>query len=450
VGRVMSSAPPRAPSPSRSARWRAAVTALAGVSLVAVVFALVAGGSRAPSVVPASPALTLRPGQSTVEQIGVLQAAARSRPRNAEVLAGLGVAYYQRVRETGDFSYYVRAQGVLDHALRLQPDNLTATVGMATIALARHDFAGGLRYALRARSLNPLGVAGFAGVIDGQVETGRYREAAQSIQQFVDLRPGLPSYARVSYFRELHGDLTGAVDAMGYAISAGGETPENVAYVQTLLGDLQFLRGRVSEAKAAYRLALGGVGHYVPAQVGLAQVQAVQGHLPAAIGELRDAVTRLPLPQYIVALGEDELAAGRPAAARTDFALIGAEERLLEANGVNTDVDLALFEAGHGDPRRGLTLARRAWQRASSIRSADAMGWALTRAGNPLAGLVWARRALTLGSRDPFLLYHAGAAAAGAGQRTLAARYLRESLALNPRFSAYYAPLARRALRAVT
>ena len=36
------------------------------------------------------------------------------------------------------------------------------------------------------------------------------------------------------------------------------------------------------------------------------------------------------------------------AAAQRDYALVGAEVRLLRANGVNTDVDLALFEANHG------------------------------------------------------------------------------------------------------
>ena len=72
-------------------------------------------------------------------------------------------------------------------------------------------------------------------------------------------------------------------------------------------------------------------------------------------------------------LGETELAAGRTAAARRDLALVGAEERLLRADGVDTDVDLALFEANHGSPARG----RRAGPPglglgARSVRSADA------------------------------------------------------------------------------
>lgn len=251
----------------------------------------------------------------------------------------------------------------------------------------------------------------------------------------------------MSYFRELHGDLPGAVEAMQYAVSAGGDAPEHVAYVQALLGDIQFVRGRVAAAAAAYRLALARVPGYPPASAGLAQVEGARAQYAPAISRLRDVVARLPLPQYIVALGETELAAGRRAQAMHDLALVGAEEQLLRANGVNTDVDLALFEANYGSPTRAVTLGRRAW--APSVRSADALGWALTRAGRPAQGLHWARRALELGSRDPSFLYHAGMSARAVGARAAAREYLRRALSLNPRFSPLYAPRARRALRGI-
>ena len=146
-------------------------------------------------------------------------------------------------------------------------------------------------------------------------------------------------------------------------------------------------------------------------------------------------------------LGEAELAAGRAAAALRDLALVGAEERLLQANGVNTDVDLALYEASHGSAQRAVLLARRAYAAAPSVRSADALGWALTRAGHPASGLRFAQRALRLGSRDPLFLYHAGIAARGARQTAEARHLLTASLSLNPRFSPLWAPRARAALR---
>jgi hypothetical protein len=178
-------------------------------------------------------------------------------------------------------------------------------------------------------------------------------------------------------------------------------------------------------------------------------VAAAHGELADATRRWRRVVARLPLPEYVVGLGETELAAGRATAARRDLALVGAEEKLLRAAGVDTDVDLAVFEASHGSPARGVQLAERAWAAAPSVRSSDALGWALTRAGHPKLGLRHAQSALRLGSRDPMFLYHAAVAAHGAGHDGLAKAWLQRALAGNRRFSPLYAPKARRMLEAV-
>jgi tetratricopeptide (TPR) repeat protein len=237
---------------------------------------------------------------------------------------------------------------------------------------------------------------------------------------------------------------------MSLAVSAGGGVPENVAYVQTLLGDLEAMRGAIRTARRAYAAALASVPGYVPALFSRAQLDASGGRLRQAIRGYADIVRRRPLPQYVIALGETQQAAGRRAEARETFALVDAERRLLAANGVNTDVEIALFEADHGDRGRAVDLARRAWRTAPSVRSADAVGWALTRSGRPGDGLAWARRAVKLGSRDPLILTRAGLSARAAGQDREARRYLRRALQANPRFSVVWAPRAHEALRGLT
>ena len=86
---------------------------------------------------------------------------------------------------------------------------------------------------------------------------------------------------------------------------------------------------------------------------------------------------------------------------------------------MNTDVELAIYE---GAPRLEGTRAAElalvgAWAAAPSVRSADALGWALTRSGRPREGLQWAHRALKLGSLDPVFRYHAAVAAPQVGRR---------------------------------
>ena len=418
-----------------------------GATLLAI---LAINGSGAPSASPPMSSGSDGSGVavgSTDARIRALQSALRSEPKNPNGYASLGNAYLQKSRDSGDSAYYRRAQVAFSEALNQAPRNAGALAGMGTLALARHDFRGGLRYGKAALAEAP-GVARVYGVIvDAQVELGRYDDAARSLQRMVDLKPNLDSYARVSYFRELNGDLDGALEAMKLAVSAGGDVAENVAYVQTLLGNLEFERGRLGSARRSYRTALVRFPGYPAAEAGLAKLEAARGDLAGAITRYRGLIPRAPVPEYVVALGEAELAAGRARAARAHFALVAEQYRLMQRNGENTDTEAALFEATHGKSSRAVKLGRRGYAAAPSVRSADSLGWALTSAGRPDRGLAFAQRALRLGSKDPSFLYHAGIAARDAGREQLARKYLTRALEATPHFSPLHAPRARRALR---
>ena len=333
--------------------------------------------------------------------------------------AALGDAYLQKARETADPASTrapSRRCATRSRATRATPARSTA---MGSLANARHDFRAGLRFGERARAAAPGVVKPYGVIVDAQVELGRYDAAERTLQRMVDLKPNLDSYARVSYFRELHGDLAGAVAGDAAGRLGGRRRAENLAYVQTLLGNLELARGRDSRgASAPTAWRSSRYPGYAPAQAGLARVDAE----PRRPGR-RDP----PLPRggrrgcrcrsTWSALAEAELAAGRRAAAREDLALVEVQQRLLRRGGVNVDAEMAIVEADHGSPARAVALARRAWAAAPSVRGADALGWALTRAGRPAEGLESARRALRLGSRDALFLYHAGIAARDAGER---------------------------------
>jgi pentatricopeptide repeat protein len=384
--------------------------------------------------------------RATDARIASLQAAVADGTARPGPYAELGDAFLQKARETFDPSYYARAESALRAALRRDRRDAAALTAMGVLANARHDFSAALRFGERARAAAPNLAKPYGVIVDALVELGRYEAAEQALQRMVDMKPNLDSYARVSYFRELHGDVGGAVAAMRLAASAGGDARENLAYVQTLLGNLELNRGRVQAAREAYGLALFRYPQYAPAQAGLARADAAAGDLAAAIRRYRRVVERLPLPEYAVALAEAEQAAGRRGAARDHLALVEVQQRLLRRGGVNVDAEMALVEADHGSAERAVRLAREAWATAPSIRAADALGWALTRAGRPAQGLEYAERALRLGFRDPMFLYHAGIAARDAGRDDVARRHLTRALAANARFSPLHAPRARRAL----
>jgi tetratricopeptide (TPR) repeat protein len=365
------------------------------------------GDDDVPAKAVARPVLTGTSSDIPNLQKAVQQGRADLRPALAE-------AYLQRARETADPSFYTRAEGVLG-----QPRTQDAFATAGELALARHDFSGALRLGERS------GAVGAPVRVDALVELGRYDEATAELQAMIDRRPNLSGYARVSYLRELNGDLTGAAQAMQLAVDAGGPAVENRAYVLALLGELERRRGHDTAARRAFEGALALIPGHAASEAGLARLEGYE----RAIARLRRVVDKLPLPEYVIALGEVELAAGKTAAARRDLALVGAEERLLKAAGVDTDVELAVFEADHGDPRRAVVLARRGWEAAPSVRAADALGWALTRAGQPREGLQWAHRALRLGAVDPLWRAHAGLSALAAGRTAEGKRQLRIALA---------------------
>ena len=334
-------------------------------------------------------------------------------------LAYLAAAYLQRVRETGDAGFYTRADGVLRARAGAAIPATSARSPSAGSAGARPPRLprAACATARRCAGSRPELVKPYGVLVDALVELGRYGEAGATLQRMVDLKPTLASYARVSYFRELHGDLAGAEQAMRLAVSAGGDAPENVAYVQTLLGQ-PALRPR-SPGAGRLRLPRGPVA--VPGlRPGQRRAGPARRRPRPATGPRSAATARrspaCPCPSTSCALGETELAAGRdrgrpprPRAGRRRGAAAARQRRRhrRRPRAVRGQPRQPRAGRGAGPPGLGLGAERALGRRRS--------GWALTRAGPPAGGAGLGRRALRLGSRDPPFLYHAGLAARAAG-----------------------------------
>jgi tetratricopeptide (TPR) repeat protein len=381
----------------------------------------------------------------TMGLVAQLQRALRRAPGNVHDLDLLGLAYQQRARETGDPAWYPKSNGILTRALRLAPGDLPATSGLGSLALSRHRFAQALQIGRRAVALSPSTAASYGIVGDALVELGRYRAAFRSFDTMARRKPGLASYARVSYARELRGDWSGAVHAMRLAGTAAIGEPEPTAWVHVQLGKLDWSRGLYDTAAAEYRAALRTFPGYVYALDALAQVAAATAHLERAIALERRAEETIPLPQFVGLLGDLESAAGHRRAALRDYALIGVIDRLLRANGVRTDLEVALFDADHGiAPARTLALARRAQHARPSIDGDDVLAWTLERNGRCTEALGYSRLALRLGTRDALKFFHRGMIERCLGNGTVARAWFRRALVLNPHFSVRWSPIARR------
>jgi tetratricopeptide (TPR) repeat protein len=382
---------------------------------------------------------------TTVEQ---LQARLRLNPRDARAYSLLGLAYEQRARETGDPTYYPKADGALHRALALRPGDLVAIGGLGSLALSRHRFREALSLGRRAVRISPTTALTYGIVGDALVELGRYQAAFGAFDTMAQLKPGLASYARISYGRELLGQTAGAIEAMQMAVDAATSEPEPTAWTHWQLGKLYWSAGRIQAAAREYRVSLAAFPGYVYALDALAQVQAARGRMAAAIALEQRAVNRMPLPQFVTQLGDLYRAEGKLALARRQYALVGVIHRLFVANGVKADLETALFDVDHGiGLAHALTLARRAHAERPSIDGDDVLAWALTRNGRCAEALGWSQHALRLGTLDALKLFHRGMIERCLGQRAVGDAFLRRALSLNPHFSILWAPVARRALR---
>ena len=382
---------------------------------------------------------------STQQLVVSLQSTLQVNAKDEHSWALLGLAYQQRARETGDPTYYTKSDGALHQALALNSTDYLVWSGLGSLALSRHRFFDALAYGHRALSIAPRIAMNYGVIGDALIELGRYPQAFQAFQTMGHIQPSLTSYSRISYARELQGETAKAIASMKLAVDAAMDTKEPLAWTHVQLGKLYFSHGRYAPAVKEQTLALRIFPAYAYGLDALAQSEAAEGHYARAIRLERSAVDRIPLPAYISFLGDLYQVTGRPLLAHREYALIGAINRLLEANGVRTDLDIALFQADHGiDLKLALVLARIGQKARPSIDGADVLAWTLARNGRCAAALPYSVDALHLGTQDALKFFHRGMIERCLGRTASARTWFRRALALNPHFSLLWAPVARR------
>jgi tetratricopeptide (TPR) repeat protein len=435
----------------------------AGIGVVALALALLAAGGIASvwvgdarpasnTSVPETAALAPAPAADKLEAaIESLQARVRADRDDWRSNASLGLAYLQKARLTVNPAYYTKAASALSASMAVNSrENFEGALGRGILAGARHDFTAALHWGRSATRISPYNADARGVVADALVELGRYGPARRALQAMVDLRPDLASFARVSYWRELHGDTRGAIHAMTQAFEAVGGAGQDAAWASFQLGELYFNSGNVDQASFAYRRARFLAPDYYLPKTGLAKVAAARGDEGRAIGILRRVVTTYPAPVYVMQLGDLYTGAGRDDRAAQQYALVEVEQRLFSSNGVEPDVEIVNYYSDHSKRLAwALETARRAWKIRPSVRVADALGWALYANGRPAEAQRYARLALRLGTRDPMYYFHAGMIATAAGDRERALRYLHRAFDINPNFSVAHDDDARAALRSL-
>ncbi|MDQ4142668.1 MAG: hypothetical protein M3198_02825 [Actinomycetota bacterium] len=368
---------------------------------------------------------------------------------SATEVAALALTYLQRSRGEADPTYLPRARSLLERSLEMQPeDNFEASLGMASLANASHDFSASVRWSKRAIRANPYNAAPHGVLGDALFELGHISAADAAYQKMIDIRPDVASYVRASYAAQSHGAWDAAFKAMALAIDAAPHAGEEAAFLRHQLGDIHLALKQVRAARRENRIGIELAPGYAPPTVGVAESFIAEGRLAKALAIMEKAAVDLPAIEYQIKLGELRSALGDEEGAADAYASAAERLALYRQNGVRPDVDFILFYADRGIRlRAGLREARAIFADRPTDSAADALAWMLHANGKDRAAAKYSINALARATvPDPLQHFHAGVIAEGLDQERKARHHFRTALDLDPRFSIIYAPEARRAL----
>jgi tetratricopeptide (TPR) repeat protein len=378
-----------------------------------------------------------------------LLAKLRADPTDQKSSLLLAEAYMQEGRVTGNHPYYdAAAMQLLQEVLKAEPESFEALCCQASLSLTQHHFSQGLALAEQAQAINPNSGYVYGLLTDANVELGHYDQAVKMADKMNQVRPDLTAYARVSYLREIHGDLPGAIQAMDMAVKAGFAGLEQTEWSRVALGHLYEVSGQLDQAQGYYQQALVLRPNYAYALAGLARVAAARHDYSTAIQDLN--LARATVKDYAFT---DELVdvyrlnhqpAEAAKMAQESVAMLAEAAQQANDNeelGHYTDRELAYAYLKTGDLDKALEHAKIEYaRRPDNIDVNETLAWVYYKRGEYAEAQKYMTVARRTNSQNPVLLGRAGLILSKVGKaaegRTLIEKAVKTAPYLNPEVTA--------------
>jgi tetratricopeptide (TPR) repeat protein len=330
----------------------------------------------------------------------------RQHPDDAGAAVLLADALLRQARSTNDARPTSRASEVLKSVLKEDPVQYDALRMLGAIDLSQHRFRDALSVADRARDLRPTDAWNYGVMGDALIELGEYDKAFQAFDTMMSIRPGAAAYARVSYARELRGDLQGALQAMEFAEkSTPPQDPEAQAWYVTHIGELYLRMGMLDESDRAFRRAAFVFSNYPPAMIGQGKVKVARGDRDGALSLYIDQIRRTPTLDLAARIGDLYAEAGNTHESEHYYQLA---EDLAGPPIAQTEANLALFLAEHNRKLdEALKIAETVAATRRDIFTEDALAWTYFKLGRLDQAAAASALALRTGTKDDRLLQRA-------------------------------------------
>ena len=382
--------------------------AFAGAAILTMAACSKPAAPRSPHVTPLLGTGQLSTSRENLEHtIATMRAKVAGAPTDAASAVTLADALLRQTRVSGNAGLAQEAERVLLAVLASDDERYDARRMLAATYLSQHRFGDALREAERCQ-VTRVDDAWVWGVIgDAHIERGEYDAAFDAFDRMAAIKPTAAAYARVSYARELRGDLPGALQTMQMAAEAtSAHDAESLAWHRAQLGHLYLEMGQLSDARREFLFA----GHAFPghpfAQAGLARVAEASGDLRSALDIVMTMLRTSPTPADLAYSGDLLAKLGQSEAAERQYRLAEAAWR--------TDAPepsrLAKFLAEHGRSLdQAIAIGEKARIDRNDIFTADALAWAYFQTGQIERAKTMIGLALRTGTRDRVIRAHAAA-----------------------------------------
>lgn len=283
------------------------------------------------------------------------------------------------------------------------PAQFQARKAAVRSALQQGDYAGALNQAKLLNREWPDDLEIYQLLSESHLAVGNYDEAEKTVQWMLDLQIGQADSAGwliVAKFREVIGDIEGAVDATTLAYTRlSPEKEKDRPNIAAYAGRLQYLAGRLPQAEQI----LAALPDNDLALETLARVRLAQGKPDDAITLLRQLAEKTRSARHLFLLAQRTGAAD-------DFKNFErvALESATTARQANRE--LVLYFATRGNNRVwALQTARKEAVLRQDVYTLDALAVALHANGQKHEAHAVMRKIVALGTRDPEIVEHANA-----------------------------------------
>ena len=325
----------------------------------------------------------------------------RSEPQQA--IERLGWLLVKQARVTFDAGYYKLAEQCATCLDAASPKSAEALLLRAHVLQSLHRFNEAevlARDLVRTRQ-RPFdyGVLG-----DVLIDEGKIHDGVAAYQKMVDLRPDLQSYTRAAHARWLTGNLAGASELMKLATSSSSPNdPEAGAWAYTRLALYQLQANQTREALQSCDAALSLQNDYAPARFVKGRILVSSNRVADALSDLAKAADASQLLDYRWILADILRQQGDLARARS------VEAQITKFGATEDPRTFSLYLATRGENiNLAVQLAEQELTNRQDIFTHDALAWAMASAGRKREAFEHMKQALSEGTRDARLFFHAG------------------------------------------